>query len=61
MNCLVTFWMPQTTSETAGGNYFEQLAQFTIERQPVCDSFESVLTVGAGWSFFFFYFVQLLS
>ena len=35
MNCLVAFWMPQTASETASGNYNEQPAQFTIERQPV--------------------------
>jgi len=35
MNCLVAFWMPQTASETASGNYFKQLAQFTTERQPV--------------------------
>ena len=34
MNCLVAFWMPQTASETASGNY-EQPAQFTTERQPV--------------------------
>jgi len=35
MNCLVAFWMPQTASGTASGNYNEQPAQFTIERQPV--------------------------
>ena len=35
MNCLVAFWMPQTASETASGNYNEPLAQFTTERQPV--------------------------
>jgi len=34
MNCLVTFWMLQTASETASGNY-EQPVQFTTERQPV--------------------------
>jgi len=27
--------MPQTASETASGNYIEQLAQFTTEQQPV--------------------------
>ena len=35
MNCLVSFWMPQTTSETASGNYNERPAQFTTKRQPV--------------------------
>jgi len=35
MHCLVTFWMPQTASETVSGNYNEQPAQFTTERQPV--------------------------
>ena len=34
MNCLVAFWMLQTASETASVNYNE-LAQFTTERQPV--------------------------
>ena len=34
MNCIVAFWMMQTASETASGNYNEQPAQFTTERQP---------------------------
>jgi len=35
MNCLVVFWMPQTASETASGNYIQPLVQFTTEWQPV--------------------------
>jgi len=34
MHCLVTFWMPQTASETASGNCNKQPAKFTTERQP---------------------------
>jgi len=35
MHCLVTFWMPQTASETVSRSCNEQPAQFTTERQPV--------------------------
>jgi len=35
MHCLVAFWMPQAASETVSGSCNEQLAQFTIERQPI--------------------------